>query len=220
MGGCHTNGKPRSIRRGFAAIAAVCALLISCDISSLLPAPAPTDVPGAVNTIVVQTAQAAASETAAAMPPTLTPTLTQIPTQTPSITPSPTPTFLFLLLTPTKTPLPTSSAGPLACQLTAKTPVDNTTLKKNQKFTMSWTVGNVGSAEWDPAHVDLIYVSGARMNAPKVADLPNSVPPGQSITLTLSMIAPSTAGAYKSVWALQQGKSNNFCKLNINLIVQ
>jgi hypothetical protein len=195
-------------------------LLISCDVSSLLPAPAPTEVPGAVSTIVVQTAQVAASQTAAAMPPTLTPTLTQVPTRTPSATPSPTPTFLFLLLTPTKTPLPTSSAGALACQLTAKTPIDATVMKKNQKFTMSWTVGNVGSAEWDPAHVDLVYLNGARMNAPKVADLPNSVPPGQSITLTLSMTAPSTAGDYKSVWALQQGKSNNFCKLNISITVE
>ncbi len=202
------------------ALALLCAVLISCDVSTLLQAPAPTLGPGALNTIVVQTAQAAASQTAAAMPPTLTPTVTLVPSRTPSTTPSPTPTFLFQLRTPTKSPLPTSSAGPLACQLTGKTPVDNTDMKRNQKFTMSWTVGNIGSAEWDPAHVDLIYVSGARMNAPKVADLPNSVPPGQSITLTLTMVAPNTAGAIKSVWALQQGKSNSFCKLTINLIVQ
>ncbi len=173
-----------------------------------------------MNTIVVLTAQAAASQTAAAMPPTLTPTDTPVPTHTPSITPSPTPTFLFFLVTPTRSPLPTSAAGPLACQLTAKVPADGTIMKRNQRFTMSWTVQNTGSATWDPNHVDLIYLSGARMGAPKIADLPNGVATSQSVTLTLTMTAPSTPGDYKSVWALQQGKSNNFCKLNINITVQ
>ncbi len=188
--------------------------------STLLPPPVATLPPGAVNTIVAATAQAAASQTQAAVPPTLTPTLTPVPTKTPSITPSPTPTFLLLFRTPTQTLIPTSAAGPLACRIMAETPADGTIMKRNQNFTMSWTVGNIGSAEWVPQHEALIYVSGARMNAPKTVSLPYDVASGQSVTLTLSMTAPSTPGDYKSVWAIQQGKSNNFCKLVINITVQ
>ncbi len=190
---------------------------MSCDASSLFTFTAPTPVEGAVNTIVVQTAQAAASQTAAAMPPTETPTLTAVPTQTPSITPSPTPTFIFLLSTLTSTA--PASGGDLACQLTGQNPEDGTIMSKNNRFTASWTVQNTGQATWDPRSVDFVYVSGVKMASVRAADLPKSVAPEKSITLTLTMTAPSTPGKYKTVWTLQQGK-NAFCKLSLNIIVK
>ncbi len=194
------------------------AALLSCDVSTLLPQSAPPP-PGAVNTIVVETAQAASTQTAAAMPPTETPTLTPIPSRTPSITPSLTPTFLFLLSTPTRTATFSASSGDYACQLTGQSPEDGTIMKKNQNFTASWTVVNSGQAAWNTNNVDFVYLSGVKMANIKAADLPKSVSPGQSITLTLSMTAPSVPDKYKTAWTLQQGKTA-FCRLTVNIVVK
>ncbi len=92
-------------------------------------------------------------------------------------------------------------------------------MKKNQNFTASWTVVNSGQATWNTNNVDFVYLSGAKMANVKAADLPKSVAPGQSITLTLSMLAPNTPNSYKTAWTLQQGKIG-FCRLTINIVVK
>ncbi len=194
-------------------------LLISCDVSTLLTPQGPAPAPGAVNTIVVQTAQAAASQTAAALPPTLTPTLTPVPTRTPTQTPLPSPTFLFILSTLTKTPTLSASASDYACQLTGQTPSDGSTMTKKQSFVASWTVENTGQATWDSQSVDFVYVTGAKLATVKATDLPKSVAPGKSVTLSVNMVAPSGADTYKTAWTLEQGK-NSFCRLTITIVVK
>ncbi|MGZ6316632.1 MAG: hypothetical protein ACXWNQ_05175, partial [Anaerolineales bacterium] len=61
---------------------------ISCDLSTLVTPAVPTSVPGGVNTIIAQTAEAAATQTALLAPsPTQTSTLAPLPTNTPTVTP-------------------------------------------------------------------------------------------------------------------------------------
>ncbi len=216
-GECATNGKHRTFLHWFLPLAI---LVISCDVSSLIGLQQPpTPVPGAVNTIVVQTAQAAASQTAAAVPPTLTPTFTPIPTKTPSETPSPTPTFLFFLPTLTRTPTAAPSASDFACNLTDQSPPDGSSMSKNETFIATWTVRNTGQATWSSNNVDFVYVQGAKLATVKAADLPKSVSPGGSVKLSLSMVAPNAANTYKTVWTLQQGK-NSFCRLTLSIVVK
>jgi hypothetical protein len=188
-------------------------------VSTLLTPQSPAPAAGAVNTIVVQTAQVAQSQTAAALPPTLTPTLTPEPTRTPTETPSPTPTFLFILSTLTKTPTLSASASDYACKLTGQTPADGSTITKKQSFVASWTVQNTGQATWDSQSVDFVYVSGAKLATVKAADLPKNVAPGKSVTLTLNMVAPGGADTYKTAWTLEQGKTS-FCRLTITIVVK
>lgn len=57
----------------------------------------PTAEPGAVNTYIVQTADAAATQTAAVAPAPVTPSSTAKPTFTVTLSPSPTITFVFIL---------------------------------------------------------------------------------------------------------------------------
>lgn len=211
-----TNGQRRTLLHWLL----VCALvIISCDVSTLVaPAAVPTLVPGGINTIVAQTAGAAATQTAALIPPTLTPTTTPTATRTPTVTPSLTPTFLFILATLSKTPTPGPASGDLACLLVSQSPDDGATMTKNQSFTVSWKLRNSGSSTWDPNAVDFIYVSGAKMASVKAADLPKSVAAGDTITLKLSMTAPGAKGSYKTVWTLRQGKTQ-FCKVNISIVV-
>ncbi len=181
----------------------------------------PTLGPGGIDTIVAQTAGAAATQTAALIPPSPTPTETPTATRTPTVTPSLTPTFLFILATRSKTPTPgaSSSSGDFACSLISQSPADGATMKKNEAFTVTWKVKNTGAVTWDTNSVDFIYVSGAKLASVKVADLPNSVAVGDTIALKLGMNAPGANGTYKTVWTLHHGKTQ-FCKVNISIVVQ
>ena len=182
------------------------------------PSPAPTLGPGALNTVVAQTAGAAATQTAALLTPTFTPSPTPSPTRAPTQTPSPTPTFLFILSTLSRTPTLGPASGDLSCALLSQSPDDGASMNKNQSFTVSWKVRNVGSSGWDANAVDFVYLSGTKMASARAADLPASVAPGDSVTLKIGMNAPSDSGNYKTVWTLRQGKIE-FCRLNIQIVV-
>jgi hypothetical protein len=189
-------------------------------LTTLITPAAPTSVPGGVNTIIAQTAEAAATQTALLAPsPTQTPTPAPLPTNTPTVTPSASPTFVFILPTFTHTSTPVPASDGLACTLTAQDPPNDATLPGNQAFSTSWTVTNSGSTVWDVNSVDFVYVSGAKLAKAKAADLPKSVGPGDSITLKLSMTAPGAADTYKTVWTLQSGK-NAFCRLTVSIKVK
>ncbi len=186
------------------------------------PQAVPTSVPGAVGTIVAQTAAAAATQTAELIPATFTPTMTPSPTKTPTVTPSPTPTFLFILATLSKTPV-VSTAGPsgkdFSCALTGQTPADGATMSKNESFSANWTVQNNGSTNWDSRNIDFVYASGTKFTSLKAVDLPKSVAAGESITLKITMQAPSQPDTYKTVWTLESGK-NTFCRLDLTIVVK
>lgn len=216
-----TKHRRYAILSGFLALTLV---LISCDLSTLTgPAPIATPIPGLVNTIVVQTAQAAASQTEALAPPTATPSFTPVPTKTPSVTPSPTATFLFLLATRTRTPKPAPTSevgsGNYDCSLSDQTPADGSKMTPNQSFVVSWTVQNTGTATWDSNAIDFVYVNGAKLTSAKTADLPETVASGDSVTLKLTMTAPNSTGNYKTAWSLEKGK-NDFCRVTISIIVK
>ncbi|HEX8992829.1 MAG TPA: NBR1-Ig-like domain-containing protein [Anaerolineales bacterium] len=215
---CLTNRQRHTI---VSALLALTLLLISCDLSTLLGPAVPPPVPGAVNTIVVLTAEAAGTQTAAAIPPTWTPTFTPSPTRTPTITPSPTPTFLFFVFTRTSVPQSATAGAPgdYQCSLTGQTPADGTTFSKGESFQTTWTVKNTGSVAWDTNTVDFAYVSGTNFASIKLADLPKSVAIGKSIGLRITMTAPSTSGSYQTTWGLQQG-NNRFCKVTLSIVVK
>src|SRR5687767_9751668 len=103
------------------------ALVQAC---ALVPvsAPMPTFDPNSVGTSIVQTAGAAATQTALIVSSTPLSTDTPPPTLTPSVTPSPTVTFIFILSTPTvpsNPPEPQMSNEKFSCQVLAKDPADD-----------------------------------------------------------------------------------------------
>lgn len=225
----------------FLVLTAISAVLISCDFSTLvMPQQVPTAAPGAVDTIVVQTAAAASTQTAALIPPTMTPSFTPLPTWTASITPSPTVTFVFKLSTPTKIP-PTRTLAPTKkssggggggsgggggggsgknydCNLTAQTPVNGSHFNPGDHFTVNWTVENAGSTKWVNTTVDLVFVGGTNLSSAGRYDLTTSVDSGGSTVLSINMVAPGGSGSYLSNWELQAG-SNEFCGLGLNIVV-
>ena len=201
--------------------------VISCDVSTLIPASQPpTSAPNALNVIIAQTAAAAATQTAKLFTPTFTPSVTPSPTLVPLDTPTITPTFLFILQSPT--PIPqlvmtaatqiTPSAKDYDCQITGQSPPNDWHIAAGQDFQVDWTVANVGRKSWDGTNVDFVYLGGARIYKAKGADLPKTVAAGEIVSLKLTMTAPQGSGSYKTSWALQMGQ-NVFCTMSVMIKV-
>ncbi|GAB4485002.1 MAG: hypothetical protein Fur0016_09290 [Anaerolineales bacterium] len=79
---------------------------------------------------------------------------------------------------------------------------DGATYKAGDSFNKTWRVKNIGSCTWSTDY-SLVFVNGAQMSAPASVKLPNSVAPGQTIDLTVSMTAPNAAGTHRGNWQLK-----------------
>jgi hypothetical protein len=81
----------------------------------------------------------------------------------------------------------------------------NKPIPPNEHFTMSWTLQNTGSCTWDSSYV-IAFKSGYQMTQaasyPIVAE-GDTVPPGQSTIVNISMVAPQKTGGHQALWQLQ-----------------
>lgn len=198
--------------------------MFACVVPSLAPAPAPlpTFDPNTLLTAIVETANAAATQTARVLPPTLTPTPTTPPTKTPTETPIPTATFYFIVATITVPPtqIPAGTSGlEYECQVLSQTPAINGVVAKSSTFEARWNVANIGKAGWDSNNADYHYISGTKLHKGAVRDLPSSVSPGATIDLVVDMTAPADPGTYSTSWKMNVGK-NEFCPLDLTIIVE
>jgi hypothetical protein len=194
-------------------------LMLAC-VPSLTPvAPVPTFDSNAPLTAIVQTSNAAATETQRFAPPTLTPTVTA--TRTPFPTETVSPTFLFFLptITRTSTQVPAGSSGAqLECQVISQDPANNSAIAPSTTFTAKWVVANIGTYAWPSDNSDYRYNSGAKIHVQPIYDFENSVPSGRTTELTVNMKAPSASGVYSTSWRITIGKEQ-FCPMNLTIIV-
>lgn len=211
------------VRRSYKPLILMAALVLTlaCIMPALGPAatPIPTFDPNSPLTAIVETAGAAATQTALNAPPTATPTGT--PTQTPSPAPTFTPTFLFIIVTNTVPPtmIPAGSSGKAyECQVLSVDPADNSQISASAIFNVRWTVANVGRAIWDVNNLDYRYSDGKRIYRQSIYDFPKTVPPGESVELTAEMQAPAESGTYTTTWTISMG-NNWFCPLNLTINV-
>jgi hypothetical protein len=131
-------------------------------------------------------------------PPAPPPTLTPLPPLTPTATPF-------------DTPLPT--IAPAGCDkatfISDVTIPDGTLLAPGAGFTKTWRLRNSGRCTWTTAY-HLVFYSGEQMSAPTSVNLPWSVFPGQTVDLSVNMIAPPSAGEYRGFWILQNASGSLF----------
>jgi len=78
---------------------------------------------------------------------------------------------------------------------------DGTHLAPNTLFRKTWRVRNTGDCAWD-AFYRLTFLSGDRMSGPRSAPLADPVQPGEEVDLSVTLIAPETAGTYQGQWQL------------------
>ena len=143
--------------------------------------------------------------TATRLPPT--PTLTNTPTLTstpipPTLTPiRPTAT----LVPPTATPVPCNWAQFIA----DVTIPDGTKFAPNTAFTKTWRLKNIGSCTWTSDY-DLVFISGSGMNTPATVGLTGTVRPGETMNISVNLVAPNAAGNYTGKYMLRSATGITF----------
>ncbi len=121
---------------------------------------------------------------------------------TPSASPtSPFPTFPVTVASPTHVAITPCNAATFVRDVTI---ADGTSLDPGEDFTKTWRLQNVGTCSWTHDY-SIVFVSGARMQAPSSVSLDANVNPGQSIDLSVDMTAPSANGSYQGNWKLRTG---------------
>jgi hypothetical protein len=82
---------------------------------------------------------------------------------------------------------------------------DNKPIPPHEHFIVSWTLKNSGTCTWDSSYV-IAFESGYRMaksvSYPIVVE-GNTVAPGQSTIVNISMVAPQDTGGHQAEWQLQ-----------------
>ena len=79
---------------------------------------------------------------------------------------------------------------------------DGTTFTGGQAFVKTWQLKNSGTNPWTTAYA-LVYVRGDKMGGPASAPLSETVAPGASANLSLSLTAPTKLGTFIGFWMLR-----------------
>jgi len=199
-------------------------ILNSCD-SSTISEPN-NAIPGLCSTYAVQTMVANPDlifliSTSTPIPITCTPTqfesnsspvlFTNVPTHTPiptnTLVPSLTP-----YLTQTDTFGLWSASGECinAAEFVQDVTIpDDSIIKPKQEFTKIWRLRNIGSCIWTTNYA-LVLVGGDQLKgiSPKLLDTP--VDPGQTVDISIDLVAPKEPNYYQGNWMLRDESGNNF----------
>jgi hypothetical protein len=113
--------------------------------------------------------------------------------------------------TPEPTVAPTAVSTSLGCTDTAAfvrdvTIPDYTALSPNTAFTKTWRLKNAGSCTWN-SHYLVSYISGTTMTQQPgywIVPQGQTVPPGQSVDISVGMTSPVQNGSYGSYWGLKK----------------
>ncbi len=118
------------------------------------------------------------------LPPTLTPAAVDTPTEGPTLSSAP------------------SDADCIHASLIGEYPPDQAVFTPDTEFTKTWTIKNEGTCTWDPTY-RLIFWSGEIMGGATYYNLPETVPPGDDISISVLLRSPSAEGFYTGYWRLQ-----------------
>lgn len=185
----------------------------------------PTVDPSQVDQFIAQTANAALTQTARAVP-TSTGTATVTPTLN-THTPSPTATSTVFFELPSATPSITAtfalggggtSEDAFACEVLSVNPVSGTSFRSRASFDVTWRVRNIGERKWNEDVVKYVYDSGDRLHTIASYVLESDVGPGDTLTAVVEMQAPEDPGVYSTTWTLQRG-DNSFCPMFLTINV-
>jgi hypothetical protein len=179
----------------------------------------PTTDPNLVYTQIWQTVEAAQTETALVMPPTEMPTSTLEPSPTLEMTNTPLITDTSQPGAPTNTPfsLPTAvTTQQTSCDnatfIADVTIPDGTVVKDDTGFVKTWSVKNTGPCTWDQDY-KLVFGwggVGTNWNTAAAVYFTEVVLPGESLEISISLLAPDKPGNYAAAFRLQNDKGFNF----------
>ena len=86
---------------------------------------------------------------------------------------------------------------------------DGTTLAANTPFIKTWRLKNIGTCTWTTAY-SVYYVGGDMLSAPPSVPMPNDVPPGATVDISVPMVAPGYAAHFRGNWMLKNAAGQSF----------
>jgi hypothetical protein len=188
-------------------------LTLSLILSACRPAPAevsPTPVPDTILTAAAQTAAVRMTELAVPTPSPeqrspLPPTDTPAPV-TPTVQSTATPTLSLLA---TITPTGGLAGGDKAEYVSDITIPDGTDLAPGAAFTKTWRLQNTGTSVWTTNYA-LAFMAGAQMGGPEAVPLTQSVGPGETVDISVNLVAPLESGNYQGFWEMRNAGGQLF----------
>ena len=85
---------------------------------------------------------------------------------------------------------------------------DGHEVKPGERFRKTWRVKNTGNTTWTP-YYSFVYVSGDRMEGRDI-NIPTTVYPGQTVELSVDLVAPKDKGTYRGYWQMRTPYGYNF----------
>ncbi len=170
------------------------------------------------STAIAEQVMTGVAQTIEAMPSsTSEPTATETPTTT--ITPTETLTETATeTANPSLSPTSSSTASVAATQtnicdnaifVSDITIPDGTEMVTGTTFTKTWQVRNTGTCTWDTDYA-IVFVNGDRMEGKSPTQLERTVAPGETIDISLSLVAPSDEETYLGYWQIRNASKETF----------
>ncbi len=163
----------------------------------------PPEILGLDQTAIAQTVMAL--QTQLAVQPEEVVTLLATATQQPAPTSMPTSAPPLTIVVPVATEGIKYKAG----NVVDVTYLDNATVTASSNFIKTWRLENTGSQPWG-ADFKLVFESGDAMGGPASQPLGKAVAPGQTIDISVTLIAPATPKTYRGNWLLATDSGTKF----------
>ncbi len=149
------------------------------------------------------------------LPEAVTEDITSIATQTPVSAVDTAP--VTFTTTPVTDPLAAGQGRPSGkpCDMVSAglpmdvTIPDGTRVMPGQAFTKTWRLVNTGECTWT-AEYAVVWFSGQLMGTDTTWSFAGEVQPGETVDITVDMVAPEFSGAYQSNWKLRNSQGQLF----------
>jgi hypothetical protein len=141
-------------------------------------------------------------------------------TETPTVQANPIVTKTPLQFLPTSTPIPsaftptrpagnTQSSSCTSASLVSETIPDGQIFRPGEQFWKTWKIQNTSPCTWTTAY-KIIWWDGDVLGGAYIYNLPQVVPSGSIVPITLLFTAPSGNGNYVSEWKLETPDGTDF----------
>jgi hypothetical protein len=164
------------------------------------PTPQPAATLNALYTSAAQTLEAMSTQAVTTLTVQPSPTsILSIPTSSPIV-------FNTFTSVPPLQPVSKCDAASFVSDVTYP---DGSIVSRGSTFTKIWRLKNVGTCTWTTSYA-VVFVSGEKFGAPDAVSLPSSVAPGQTVDISLNLIAPNAEGHYRGNWKLRNASGMLF----------
>jgi hypothetical protein len=177
--------------------------LLACNLGTQ----APTDAFATLNPLYTAAAQTLeAMSTQANVTDSVLATATLSPGE--SLIATPTSTLSFATSTLYLSPVPVKRCD-AAAFIRDVTITDGTIISPGTTFAKTWRLQNVGTCTWTSSYA-LVFINGDSLSGPSSVSLFGNVNPGDSVDLTVNLVAPSQKGHYRGNWKLRNASGALF----------